>query len=813
MNKLREDWILNETVMPSDMNEVGGAVNELDDRAIELETKMPKKAEKDLVYSKEDSNKIYRKKVDKVEWEDIASKPSTYYTHPNDANTRHVTDTEKSNWNGKASTSVVTTSANGLMKKEDKTKLDGIAIGANAYTHPSTHPATIITEDVTHRFTTDIEKSNWNSKASAKALGSNESLDTVNESGIYTNVATANATTANKYPIAEAGSLFSGLAPFSSSNQIYGTFNTNRWFVRGGGKSTTTKTSWAELYSTINKPTASDVGALPILGGNINGNLGVASQITFNNSANQYGRIGWEQSTGDVYISNEVNNFFRLRKDMTIRYGGKKVYSEVEKPTAVDVGARDSNWVPAWKDVTGKPNTFAPIVGTASNQAAAGNHNHNSSYVLVGDAVATATANKVAKLDSNADINVRLLRSNYANQATISGALAFRINNSTDNYTRYCSDIGAIRTFLGALAIDGSNRMTGELKLTGSQGINFNNDDKLIYEDNTNIFKFSSDAATNKSIVQMGKLSIDSQDSLYPQMFAKGSANVGIELNRGENVSYRISNEAGTFKVLNNHADRASMKPLFIVAPQGNANEFRTTGDHCWAGFYRADGKRYGYVGNGSPNNNVMHLTSDIDSVELHPNNFYTRNNGNFNPLSDNAYWLGTNSPQQRWIGMCSMSGVIGGSDAKFKENIIRMNGEQLYFDKDKKCLVESKTKNRVEKATSSEYYEFIKNRFMPTYYDYKAPEFVEDLDGNKKDRNVDIEEETKLLKNIGFIAQDYDLESDKVAQEFIINSGNGDLMYNHMSYVTVGMIALQEAIKKIDRLEEELQLLKESAK
>lgn len=41
--------------------------------------------------------------------------------------------------------SVATTSTNGLMSSTDKTKLDGIAAGANNYTHPSSHPASMIT--------------------------------------------------------------------------------------------------------------------------------------------------------------------------------------------------------------------------------------------------------------------------------------------------------------------------------------------------------------------------------------------------------------------------------------------------------------------------------------------------------------------------------------------------------------------------------------------------------------------------------------------------------------------------------------------
>ena len=40
--------------------------------------------------------------------------------------------------------SIATTTSNGLMSSGDKTKLDGIATGANNYTHPSTHPVSMI---------------------------------------------------------------------------------------------------------------------------------------------------------------------------------------------------------------------------------------------------------------------------------------------------------------------------------------------------------------------------------------------------------------------------------------------------------------------------------------------------------------------------------------------------------------------------------------------------------------------------------------------------------------------------------------------
>ena len=35
----------------------------------------------------------------------------------------------------------------------------------SGYVHPQTHPATMITQDATHRFVTDTEKNTWNNKA------------------------------------------------------------------------------------------------------------------------------------------------------------------------------------------------------------------------------------------------------------------------------------------------------------------------------------------------------------------------------------------------------------------------------------------------------------------------------------------------------------------------------------------------------------------------------------------------------------------------------------------------------------------------
>ena len=64
----------------------------------------------------------------------------------------------------KADKTVASTTSNGLMSMVDKIKLDGLS-NTPEYVHPSTHPASMILEDAQKRFVSDTEKSTWNNKA------------------------------------------------------------------------------------------------------------------------------------------------------------------------------------------------------------------------------------------------------------------------------------------------------------------------------------------------------------------------------------------------------------------------------------------------------------------------------------------------------------------------------------------------------------------------------------------------------------------------------------------------------------------------
>jgi hypothetical protein len=86
-------------------------------------------------------------------------------------------------------------------------------------------------------------------------------------------------------------------------------------------------------------------------------------------------------------------------------------------------------------------------------------------------AAEASTVSTVAARNASGDINVRLVRSEYANDSTISGALAYRVNNTTDNYIRFISDTAAIRTFLDVPTRGGTNATgTWAISISGNAG-------------------------------------------------------------------------------------------------------------------------------------------------------------------------------------------------------------------------------------------------------------------------------------------------------------------------------------------------------
>lgn len=108
------------------------------------------------------------------------------------------------------------------------------------------------------------------------------------------------ATTDRGYPVQEAGSLIVIPGVYGGSSQIYGTYNSNRWFVRGGSPTSDSAdehTAWKELATTSHLS-----NYLPLTGGTLTGslNIGDPSQNVYN-----YIRIRRNNYTFETTVSED----------------------------------------------------------------------------------------------------------------------------------------------------------------------------------------------------------------------------------------------------------------------------------------------------------------------------------------------------------------------------------------------------------------------------------------------------------------------------------------------------------------------------
>lgn len=157
-------------------------------------------------YTKAEIDNMISGLLQNIDWKesvDTFADLATTYPNPQDGWTVNVKDTDITyRWSGTEWVAIslnalpmATPTVDGKMSKEDKAKLDGIAVNANNYVHPSSHPATMITEDATHRFVSDTEKSTWNNKANASHGNHVPTTETANNARFLRNDNTWQAVT------------------------------------------------------------------------------------------------------------------------------------------------------------------------------------------------------------------------------------------------------------------------------------------------------------------------------------------------------------------------------------------------------------------------------------------------------------------------------------------------------------------------------------------------------------------------------------------------------------------------------------------
>ncbi|ELE9690246.1 phage tail protein [Enterobacter kobei] len=113
----------------------------------------------------------------------------------------------------------------------------------------------------------------------AVGIGNAADLNAFTTPGLYYQPANAQAQTGSNYPEANAGSL--EIYKHAGITQIYRVYNSSRAYIRTFYSGTWS--AWTKQYDAANKPTAGDVGALPITGGTVTGNTAVNGTLSVGN--------------------------------------------------------------------------------------------------------------------------------------------------------------------------------------------------------------------------------------------------------------------------------------------------------------------------------------------------------------------------------------------------------------------------------------------------------------------------------------------------------------------------------------------------
>lgn len=274
-------------------------------------------------------------------WADITDKPTTFepsaHTHT---------------WASIESKPNVITGTTASFTTALETKLNGIASGANNYTHPSTHAPSIIAQDTNNRFVTDANIADWNSKLATS---------------IFTAHA-ANQTTNVKHLTDAQLSSLTALASY--------------WKLDNDGNLYTEK----NVYST---------GAVSAYGlGSTGGGGGVGSLVTWGTESAGAVPLTVEGVTKTLSLASHTHSGYLLASDV---YAWAKAAT---KPSYV------------WSEIGSKPTTFAPSAHTHyKSDILDFAHTHNLSEI----GITGLTANYLTKYNGSTLVNSSIYNNSNGN--------------------------------------------------------------------------------------------------------------------------------------------------------------------------------------------------------------------------------------------------------------------------------------------------------------------------------------------------------------------------------------------------------------
>jgi hypothetical protein len=156
----------------------------------------------------------------------------------------------------------------------------------------------------------------------------------------------SDATTDRGYPIQQAGSLIVIPGAYNGSSQIYGTYDSNRWFVRSGSPTSNNEnehTAWKELATTTHLS-----GYLPLSGGVLSGSNRIvlrinspssvpAVDIVFSIGNSIKSSVGFELGTLGAFLSDNVSDkVFCLKNGPEIRTNSGTLIGKIPYKSDLD---------------------------------------------------------------------------------------------------------------------------------------------------------------------------------------------------------------------------------------------------------------------------------------------------------------------------------------------------------------------------------------------------------------------------------------------------------------------------------------------
>jgi hypothetical protein len=278
-----------------------------------------------------------------------------------------------------------------------------------------------------------------------------------------------------------------------------------------------------------------------------------------------------------------------------------------------------------------------------------------------------STVSTVAVRDASGDIVVRLVRSEFANEATISGAMAFRVNNSTDNYIRFCSDTPAIRTFLNVPTRTGGDATgTWAISITGNAGTATSATTATTATNATNVAVTTSTAASAFKVP-------------FANTTANTTGNYGLLQDSEATFTYNPSTNtlvAGTFSgALNGNASTVT-NGVYTTGNQTIGGNKTFTGT---TGLATTDVNTSSALSFGSQTRQMVNLWGTSYGLGVQSSTFYYRTGGRFSWFrggihSDTENTAGTGGTVAMTLDSASNLTVTGTiteqSSIRYKENI-----------------------------------------------------------------------------------------------------------------------------------------------